>query len=279
MARAPRHLPLRITAGFFAFVFWLPSLAVGDLVIGLIPDSSASSHAAGNLAYGVIGAVLIAPAFATLTRRPERKIAPLQQIALVVVALACAAVGSGSGIGIAGAAVVLVSLLVVVARIRSGETSFSGHGERALRCSPPESWRSYRLSSTRGKPLRTEGRICRPRIPTPTYRLCGQPPTRWRLRPSCRLAHRVPVPGMAGVGDVCGRCRVPLRDRVDHQSAYRRQRWPNLGRSCDRLEPRLGPDNRSRKPRRGDGRTRVTRATGQSARPLPCTRRSPARAR
>ncbi len=115
MARAPRRLPLRITAGFFAFVFWLPSLAVGDLVIGLIPASSESSHAAGNLAYGVIGAVLIAPAFATLTRRPERKIAPLQQIALVIVALACAAVASGSGIGIAGAAVVLVSLLVVVA--------------------------------------------------------------------------------------------------------------------------------------------------------------------
>jgi len=108
-------LPLRISAGFFAFVFWLPSLAVGDLVIGLLPASSASSHAAGNLAYGVVGAVLIAPAFATLTRRPERKIASLQQIALVVVALACAAVASGSGIGLAGAAVALVPLLVVLA--------------------------------------------------------------------------------------------------------------------------------------------------------------------
>lgn len=115
MARGARRLPLRITAGFCAFVFWLPSLALADLVLGLIPASSASSHAAGNLAYGVIGAVFIAPALASQIRAPEPKVAPLQQVALVALALACAAVASGAYVGIAGAAVVLVPLVVVLA--------------------------------------------------------------------------------------------------------------------------------------------------------------------
>lgn len=96
-------------------MFWLPSLALTDLLLGLLPASSASSHAAGNLAYGIIGAVLIAPAFASQGHRPARKIAPLQQIALVALALACAAVASGAYIGIAGAAIVLVPLVVVLA--------------------------------------------------------------------------------------------------------------------------------------------------------------------
>jgi len=96
-------------------VFWLPSLALTDLVLGLIPDSSASSSAAGNVAYGVIGAVLIAPALASQVRRPERKIAPLQQIALVTLALACAAVASGEPVGVAGAVVVLIPLVVLLA--------------------------------------------------------------------------------------------------------------------------------------------------------------------
>lgn len=115
MAREARLLPLRITAAFFAFVFWLPSLALADLVIGLIPASSKSSPAVGDLAYGVIGVVLIAPAFATHVRRPERKIASLQQVALVVLALACASLASDSYIGIAGAAVVLVPLVILLA--------------------------------------------------------------------------------------------------------------------------------------------------------------------
>jgi hypothetical protein len=96
-------------------VFWLPSLALTDLVIGLAPASSTSSHAAGNLAYGVIGAVLIAPALASQVRAPEWKIAPLQQIALVALALALAAFASGAYIGIAGAAVVLLPLVIVLA--------------------------------------------------------------------------------------------------------------------------------------------------------------------
>jgi hypothetical protein len=93
----------------------LPSLALADLVLGLMPASSASSHAAGNPAYGIIGAVLIAPALAAQVRAPDPKVAPLQQIALVALALACAAVASGAYIGIAGAAIVLVSLVVVLA--------------------------------------------------------------------------------------------------------------------------------------------------------------------
>lgn len=45
-----RLLAVRVAAGFLAFLFWLPSLAVGDLVTGLIPTESASSHATRNLA-------------------------------------------------------------------------------------------------------------------------------------------------------------------------------------------------------------------------------------
>jgi hypothetical protein len=117
MAGALRLLSLRVIAGFFAFLFWLPSLALADLVLGLIPagSESESSHAAGNLAYGIIGAVLVAPAFASQVRRPQQKVAPLQQIAAVALALACVAGASRSYAGVAGAAVVLVPLIVVLA--------------------------------------------------------------------------------------------------------------------------------------------------------------------
>jgi hypothetical protein len=115
MARRTRLLLLRITAGFFAFVFWLPSLALVDLVVGLLPAEAETSSAAGNLGYGVVGAVLIAPALASQVRRPERKIAPLQQIALVAGVLACAALASGEPVGVAGAGVVLVPLTILLA--------------------------------------------------------------------------------------------------------------------------------------------------------------------
>ena len=58
---------------------------------------------------------MIAPALASQTRRPEQKIAPLQQVALVAVALAGAAVATGEDVGLLGAVVVLVPLLVVLA--------------------------------------------------------------------------------------------------------------------------------------------------------------------
>lgn len=111
-----RLLPLRIAGGVFAFVFWLPSLALTDLVLGLLPaDSPATSAATGNLGYGVIGAVLVAPAFASQVRRPGEAAAPIQQLTLVALVLAAAAVASGEYLGLAGAAVVGVPLLVVLA--------------------------------------------------------------------------------------------------------------------------------------------------------------------
>jgi len=108
---------LAIVAGLFAFVFWLPSLALTDLVLGLLPAGSdaQSSHALGNVAYGLIGAVFVAPAFASQVRRPESKIAPLQQLAAVAIALACAALASGAHVGVVGAAIVLVPLSIVLA--------------------------------------------------------------------------------------------------------------------------------------------------------------------
>lgn len=81
-------------------------------MFGLIPANSASSHAVGNLAYGILGAILIAPAFASQLRRPE-EVAP-QQVVLVVLALACAAAISAAPVGVVGAAVVLVPLLVLL---------------------------------------------------------------------------------------------------------------------------------------------------------------------
>jgi len=234
-------LPLRISAGFFAFVFWLPSLAVGDLVIGLLPASSASSHAAGNLAYGVVGAVLIAPAFATLTRGPERKIAPLQQIALVVVALACAAVASDSAIGIAGAAVVLVPLLVVVA-LHPGRRDVLRRPRRpkgsAARPRSPGGRAGARLRME-NRCERKSGHAARGFVRLRTDRLiCGHHHGA-RSHPR-RVARRAPATRLARFGDMYGHRRVPLRDRFDHQSAHRRERWPRLGRGCDHLEPRLG---------------------------------------
>lgn len=112
--RGSRRLPVRIVAAVFAFVFWLPSLAVGDLVVGLISDSN-DSQAMANVAYGVIGSVLIAPAFISQISAPDRKIAPLQQVAVVAIVLAVTAVASGEYIGLLGVVVVLVPLLIVLA--------------------------------------------------------------------------------------------------------------------------------------------------------------------
>jgi hypothetical protein len=68
-----------------------------------------------DLAFGVIGVVLVSAAFASQLRRPERTVAPLHQIALVIVALAVAAVACGAYLGLAGAAFLLLPLAVVVA--------------------------------------------------------------------------------------------------------------------------------------------------------------------
>jgi hypothetical protein len=95
-------------------MFGVLSFAAVDLVVGLLPagSESASSAAMGDMAFGVIGLVLIAPAFASQLGR-GRGAASLHQVALVVVALAMASVWSGEAIGVLGAAAVLVALVVV----------------------------------------------------------------------------------------------------------------------------------------------------------------------
>jgi hypothetical protein len=112
-----RRWAFRFATALFAFVFCIPSLALLDLVVGLLPagPESESPASMGDLAYGVIGVVLISPAFASQVRQPERKTGPLQQIALVTLALAMAAAASGAYIGVAAAAVLLIPLSVVVA--------------------------------------------------------------------------------------------------------------------------------------------------------------------
>ena len=108
---------LRILGGLFAFVFWVPSLALVDLAAGLLPEGSdaTSSHSFGNLGYGVIGSVFVAPAFACHVRRSHLKVASLQQLAVVSLALAVAALASGALVGVLGAVLVLVPLVVVFA--------------------------------------------------------------------------------------------------------------------------------------------------------------------
>lgn len=118
MAGRFRRWALRFTTAFLAFVFCIPSLALTDLVVGLLPAGSGSPSERpanmGDLGYGVIGVVLIAVAFASQVRQPQRKVAPLQQIVLVILALAVSAVASSAYIGVAGAAVLLIPLAVVV---------------------------------------------------------------------------------------------------------------------------------------------------------------------
>jgi hypothetical protein len=112
-----RRWAFRFATAFFAFAFCIPSLALLDLVVGLLPagpESELPAHM-GDLAYGVIGVVLISPAFASQVRKPERKAGPLHQVALVILALAMAAAASGAYIGVAAAAVLLMPLAVVVA--------------------------------------------------------------------------------------------------------------------------------------------------------------------
>jgi hypothetical protein len=117
LAGQVRLWAFRFATAFFAFVFCIPSLALLDLVVGLLPAGPESELPAnmGDLAYGVVGVVLLSPAFASQVRQPERRTGPLQQIALVILALAVAAAASGAYIGVAAAAVLLVPLSVVVA--------------------------------------------------------------------------------------------------------------------------------------------------------------------
>lgn len=111
-----RLLPVRIAGGLFAFLFWLPSLALADLLFGLLPaDPPSTSHAFGDVGYGIVGAVLVAPAFASQVLRHPHAAAPLQQLAVVVLALGAAAVATGENVGLLGAAVVSIPLLVVAA--------------------------------------------------------------------------------------------------------------------------------------------------------------------
>jgi hypothetical protein len=109
----PHVLPW--AAAFFAFAFCVPSLALLDLVSGLFPagDDAPSSTAMSNVAFGVLGVVLISPAFARLVRNgPDAPVA-MSQLAAVVLALIAASVWSGEAVGVLGALVVLVPLGIV----------------------------------------------------------------------------------------------------------------------------------------------------------------------
>jgi hypothetical protein len=95
-------------------VFGVLSLALLDLVFGLVPAGGdpATSTAMGGLAFGVLGVVLIAPAFASQLRRDVGP-AAMHQVLVVVVALTIASVWSAEVTGVLGAVAVLLAWLVV----------------------------------------------------------------------------------------------------------------------------------------------------------------------
>ena len=116
MAGRWRRHTFYVASGTCALVFGVLSLALLDLVSGLVPagDDPATSTAMGDMAFGVIGVVLIAPAFASQLRRGVGP-AAMHQVAVVVVALAIASVWCGEVAGVLGAAAVLLAWLVVCA--------------------------------------------------------------------------------------------------------------------------------------------------------------------
>ena len=115
MALPVRRQGFRWAAAFFAFVFCVPSLALLDLVAGLLPtggDATLSSSMS-NAAFGVLGVVLIGSAFASLVRRSPDASVAMTQVAVVVLALIAGSVLSGATIGVVGAMAVLVPLALV----------------------------------------------------------------------------------------------------------------------------------------------------------------------
>ena len=109
-----RRLVLAVVAAACAVAFGVLSLAPLDLVSGLLPAGGepATSSSAGDVAFGVLGLVLLAPGFASQVRGPGAP-AGLHQVAVVVAALAVASLWSGEPSGVLGAAAVLLALLVV----------------------------------------------------------------------------------------------------------------------------------------------------------------------
>lgn len=95
-------------------MFGVLSLALLDLVSAFTPggDDASTSTAMGDMAFGVIGVVLLAPAFASQLRR-DGDPAAMHQVVVVVVALAVASVWSGEVVGVVGAIAVLLAWLVV----------------------------------------------------------------------------------------------------------------------------------------------------------------------
>jgi hypothetical protein len=109
-----RRYTFSVVSGTCALVFGVLSLALLDLVSAFAPGGgdASTSTAMGDMAFGVIGVVLLAPAFAAQLRRDGDR-AAMHQVAAVVVALAAASVWSGEVVGVVGAIAVLLAWLVV----------------------------------------------------------------------------------------------------------------------------------------------------------------------
>jgi hypothetical protein len=94
-------------------MFGVLSLAPLDLVSGLLPAGrdARTSTSAGDVAFGVLGLVLLAPGFASQVRRPVA--AGLHQVVVVALAIVVGSVWSGEPSGALGAAAVLLAFAVM----------------------------------------------------------------------------------------------------------------------------------------------------------------------
>lgn len=110
-----RGRPFQWVAALCAFVFCVPSLALLDLVGGLTPagEGAATSSAMSDLAFGVLGVVLLCPPFARLARGGPHASMAFAQVAIVALALLFASVWTSEVVGILGAVGVLVPLALV----------------------------------------------------------------------------------------------------------------------------------------------------------------------
>jgi hypothetical protein len=102
-------------AAFFAAAFAVLSLALLDLVGGLLPAGAeaTTSHSVADVGFGVLGVVLIGTAFGSLARRTSDHAAALSQVGLVVVALVVTAAWTADAVGLVGAVAVLLPLTLV----------------------------------------------------------------------------------------------------------------------------------------------------------------------
>ena len=110
-----RGRPFQGVAALCAFVFCVPSLALLARVGGLMPagEGAATSSAMSDVAFGVLGVVLLCPAFARLARGGPDAAMAFAQLVIVALALLFASVSTAEVVGVMGALGVVAPLALL----------------------------------------------------------------------------------------------------------------------------------------------------------------------